>query len=359
MRINTNMNALVTQRNMQAVGNNLSKSLERLSSGLRVNTAADDASGIARSETARAQIRGMNVAERNIQDGMGLLNTAEGALAQVQSILLRMRELSVTASNGTLQDTPDRASLQAEFAALGAEMDRIRDTTTFNGKKVFEEITGFSPMSGTTATDPNTITATDQAVEIRRAAFRGGAYSDGTTTFDRVRIDDTVETTNTTVTPRTGDPYDTFSLQIGPNNNAEDRLALTTAKLDFAFALGTDDDTATGDFDSAGPVDFTPTAPSIGTEANARQMITSIDDYLAYVTNQRTAMGAQSNRLEAAQSILQITRENLQAVDSRIRDTDVAMEMTNLTKQQILMQTSTAILAQANAQPQSVLSLFK
>ncbi len=265
LRVNTNVEAFNAHRNLSQTAMSLSKSMEKLSSGLRINRAADDAAGLAISEGMRAQIRGTAQASRNAQDGISLVQTAEGALNEMHSILQRVRELSIQFANGTLS-TSDQAKVTAEVAQLTAELVRIRDSSTFNGIALF------------------------------------GAAS------------------NVTVT-----------IQLGANQNVDsanntNRVGVTINALSFS---------------------------------TVSMDVTQIDAAITSVSNARSALGAVQNRLEHAVANLGVSEENLSAAESRIRDVDVAQEMVNFTRLQILSQSGTAMLAQANQAPQSVLSLLR
>ena len=268
LRINTNIMAINTHRNMQMTDLALSKSLEKLSSGLRINRASDDAAGLSISENLRGQIRGLAQAERNAQDGISLINTAEGALNEVHSILQRMRELTVQASNGTLTSA-DRASVDIEVQALKSEITNIMNNTSFNGM---------------TLLNANT----------------------------------------------------TFTFQVGANNGQTLNFQVS------AVTLST----------------LTLAATNVTTQAEAQTALLSLDAAISRVSSIRSGFGAVSNRLEHTINNVAISRENLAAAESRIRDVDMAAEMTTLTRTQILMQSGTSMLAQANVQPQNVLSLL-
>jgi flagellin len=269
LRINTNVSALNTHRNMGMTDLALSKSLEKLSSGLRINRASDDAAGLSISENLRGQVRGLAQAEKNAQDGISLINTAEGAMNEIHSILQRMRELAVQSSNGTLT-TSDRQATDSEFQALGAEINNIASYTSFNGQNLLNAAT-------------------------------------------------------------------TFTFQVGANNGQT--LVFTTSAVN-----------TTG---------LSINASNTSTQATAQTAISSLDTAIASVSRIRSGFGAVSNRLEHTINNVAISRENLAAAESRIRDVDMASEMTNLTRQQILMQSGTAMLSQANSQPQNVLSLLR
>lgn len=271
MRINHNITALNTHR--QLIGNNgaQSKSVEKLSSGFRINRAGDDAAGLSISEKMRSQIRGMNQASRNAQDGISLIQTAEGALNETHSILNRMRELAVQSANGT-NATEDRDALQLEVDALTLEVDRIANSTKFNGLNLLNA--------------PGTLT-----------------------------------------------------LQIGANATADDRMDITLNSMQAA-TLGVD-------------------AVLVDNQANCYLAITDVDAAIQTVSNTRSGFGALQNRLEHTIANIDNTAENLQAAESRIRDVDMAKEMMEFTKNNILVQSATAMLAQANQQPQSVLQLLR
>ncbi|WP_309088971.1 flagellin [Domibacillus sp.] len=270
MRINHNIQALNAYRNLGNTNNATSKSLEKLSSGLRINRAADDAAGLAISEKMRSQVRGLDMAERNSLDAISLIQTAEGALASTHDILQRMRELAVQASNDTLEGT-DRQAIQDEVTALTAEINRIAETTEFNQKKL---------LNG----------------DLQEATFQIGA-------------------------------------------NADQTLALSIGNMD-ADTIG------------AGSLDFS-------TNAGAQAGISAIDTAIAKVSEQRSKLGAVQNRLEHTITNLQTANENLTAAESRIRDLDMAEEMTQFTRNNILNQAGQAMLAQANQLPQGILQLLQ
>ena len=273
LRINSNPAAVNAYRNLTSTNVGLGKSLEKLSSGFRINRAADDAAGLVKSETLRAEISGNKAAIRNAQDGISFVQTAEGALNEVHSILQRMRELAVDAANTA---TTDGVAQQAEVDELAAELDAIGSRTKFAGKTVFSD------------------------------------YS--TTTLD---------------------------FQIGANSgdtlSVNDDLGLSSA------------DTFGGNV----------SALVLTTGAGASAAIASIDTAIGNVSTARSTLGATQNRLEHVVNNLSVAVENLTASESRIRDTDMAMEMANFTKHQILSQAGTAMLAQANAVPQNVLTLLR
>ncbi|MEW6397729.1 MAG: flagellin [Bacillota bacterium] len=271
MRINSNIEALNAHRHLTTVSARLAKSMERLSSGMRINRASDDAAGLAIAEKVLSQVNGLNQASRNAQDAISLVQTAEGALQESHGILQRMRELAVQAANDTLTDS-DRQAIQEEITNLLAEIDRIAGTTEFNTRKL---------LNGSVATTA-------------------------------------------------------LSFQVGANANQIVTLTIATA-------------------DSAA---MTLTNLDVTTAANASQAIVSLDDAIEFVSNVRANLGAMQNRLEHTIANLGVASENLQAAHSRIRDVDMAAEMMDYTKLQILQQAGTAMLAQANLAPQAVLKLL-
>ena len=283
--INTNLASLNAQRNLDASQNALSTSMQRLSSGLRVNSAKDDAAGLAIATRMDAQVRGMNVAQRNANDGISLSQTAEGALATVTNNLQRMRELAVQAANAT-NSSSDLNSLDTEFGQLSEEIQRVLGGTTFNGKAVL-------------GADAGTQT------------FQVGA---NTTTNDTIDI---------ATTDMTSDPL--ITVIAGSDNQGTGRSV----------------------------IDGTSTTASIDA------VIDGIDAALDDVSTQRAVLGAAQNRFDAVISNLQVSVENQTAAKSRIMDADYAAETAEMSRDQILQQAGTAMVAQANQLPQQVLTLLR
>lgn len=278
LQIYTNLAALSAQRNLDRANNSLSTSVQRLSSGLRINSAKDDAAGLSISEKLRAHIRSITVAVRNAQDGISLAQTAEGALSEIGNILARMRELAEQSSNGSL-GTSERSALDNEYTQLLSEINRISSVTEFNGVKL---INGSQSASGIT-------------------------------------------------------------LQVGFKNTSNDRI-------NFFSGINATNATNLG---------LTGLFATISSAGNAQSALTQIDTAINTVASRRGTLGAIQNRLEVTVSNLSVTVENLSAADSRIRDADFAYETAMFTRNQILVQASTAILAQANVLPQNVLTLLR
>jgi flagellin len=391
VRINTNIEALNAQRNLGISGLAFGKSVEKLSSGLRINRAADDAAGLAISEKLRAQVRGLNQAQRNAQDGISMVQTAEGALTEVHSMLQRMRELAVQASNSTLSSS-DTQSVNTEITALKAEIDRVAGSTTFNGQFLLTGALSVGQSGGTAVVGLGLTTTTNadiSAVDVSGAkasttytlaSSAGGivTLSDGAGNSQQVTLsaigatgtesinfstlgvkitivgasaktaaDLATDLATKTVVTGAGSAA---NFQIGAN--ASDTLAVTFADARTSAAGYGTLATNISSFTTA-------TGSGTGIVGAAQALITSVDTALAYISTTRGNFGAVQNRLEHTVASLGVSSENLAASESRIRDLDVASEMVNFTKTQILQQAGTAILAQANQAPQSVLSLLR
>ena len=397
MIINHNMNAMNAHRNMNSSTIAQGKAMEKLSSGLRINRAADDAAGLAISEKMRSQIRGLNQASRNAQDGISMIQTAEGALSETQAIGQRMRELAVQSANGTYTDE-DRALINQEFLQLKDEIDRIATDTEFNGNKVLngslsgKEITAQrasaavvgGPLTGITegdlegifgSVDPTEIAKLGEGTfEIRiahavdpgtsvtidlvdKSHFNGGKeYIMDSFTFDNPNANETFQLGGVTIeiegldtliengesaafefTNEVTKDEDGGTLQVGANKNQSIGISIDTMRS-RELGLG---------------------GVSVATAADAQDAIQLIDDAVSRVSSQRADLGATQNRLEHTIASTDNTAENLQASESRIRDVDMAKEMMNLTRLNILQQASQAMLAQANQAPQNVLSILK
>ncbi|MFC5711351.1 flagellin [Thalassorhabdus alkalitolerans] len=282
MIINNNIPALNTHRQMGINQNNMQSSMEKLSSGMRINRAGDDAAGLAISEKMRAQINGLDQASRNSQDGISMIQTAEGALDEAHSILQRMRELAVQASNDTNVGV-DREELQKEVEQLTQEIGRIKDETQFNKQNILDGTAGAAGGEG-----------------------EGIVY-----------------------------------IQTGANSNQLTEIDFTTEGVDL-----------TSVFEAMEGIDISES------QSSATEAIDLIDAEIEKVSSGRSYLGAMQNRLEHTIANLDNASENLSAAESRIRDVDMAKEMMEMTKSNILSQASQSMLAQANQQPQSVLQLL-
>ena len=275
LTVNTNLSALQAYNNLSRTSTSMANSMAKLSSGLRINTAADDAAGLTISEGLRAQVNGYGIAARNAQDGINLVQTADGALGEVHSILQRMRDLAVQGANDTNNDD-SRKAIKAEADELGKELDRITNGTNFNG------------------------------IDL----LKGG----------------------------------TSNFQVGAGGTANDTITVTLA--DVATSVGTLSGTtgATG-FD-------------VTSNTTAQTTIGDIDKAITAVSTERAGLGAAQNRLNHAMNIASVSAQNLAASQSHITDTDMALEMVNYTKSNILSQAGTAMLAQANQSGQGILKLL-
>jgi len=450
MRINTNVAALNSYNQLKNTQNNLSKSLSRLSSGKRINGAADDAAGLAISEKMKSQTRGLAQAQRNAQDGISMIQTAEGALKESHSILQRMRELAVQSSNDTNTDA-DRAEIQKEVEQLTTELDRIGNTTEFNTKKlvnggasidatVGSNLSGVSVVGGTGATKAGssiTITDATKATAATTAStgstmVAGVLSQDSSVTINGTSFDFTTGATSEDVVETINDAG--LGVTATATATATDFTLTTTAEgsaatIDIASATGdftgmADDSGTDATITTSGGVqtsaqgdvvtvesgdakglsleiteDLTGLAASntvsvttngslslqiganegqdmnvaigdmrssalgvsnldVSSQSSASNAISTIDDAIQSVSSERAKLGAYQNRLDHTINNLNTSEENLTAAESRISDVDMAKEMMNFTKSQILSQAGTAMLAQANQLPQGVLQLL-
>jgi flagellin len=301
--INTNLASLNAQRNLSNSQNNLSVSLQRLSSGLRVNSAKDDAAGLAIAERMNAQAKGMAVASRNANDAISLAQTAEGALGKISDLLQRMRELAVQSANAT-NNTADRGALQNEFAQLQSEIDRTAQTTRFNGNSILTQSTAFEFQIGSNATTNDMISVS--AINI-------------------------MNTTPTT----------------GSDTGAVARSASSVLDISTVGSRGT----------AASAANYNAYTAGMGT--GALGAIEAIDYALQQVNVARSTFGAAQNRFDAVISNLNVAMENQAAARSRIVDADYAAETARLARAQVLQQAGTAMLSQANQLPQQVLQLLR
>ncbi len=316
MRINHNIAALNTLNRLSANNGASQKNMEKLSSGLKINRAGDDAAGLAISEKMRGQIRGLEMASKNAQDGISLIQTAEGALTETHSILQRVRELVVQAGNTGTQQGEDLSAIKDEITALVDEVDGISNRTEFNGKKLLNGTFNGTGTPGTPA-DPDAGTPEIPATDGEALVFQIGANA---TQQIKVNIQD-----------------------------------MSAAALGVA---GTDGKTETGK--SVKDIDVSKFETIAADEDGGfDDQLAIVDGAIKQVSAQRSKLGAVQNRLEHTINNLGASSENLTAAESRIRDVDMAKEMSEFTKNNILSQASQAMLAQANQQPQNVLQLLR
>jgi flagellin len=385
--INTNISALNSYRNLSNTQDGISKSLEKLSTGLRINRAADDAAGLSISEGLRAQVGGLNVAARNAQDGISVVQTAEGALTEVHSILQRMRDLAVQAGNDSNNEDA-RTAITTEVDGLVSELDRIAETTNFNGTKLLNGDNTqlkFQVGADGTTSDQITVGLSGANVKTVATALKTESLAGTGTQFDLTTAGDVAALTGaytfTSVKDGVTTDVTTDALAGGYDSVEEFASALRSDEnfsANFSVSVVTDPNGAGSgivvkaldggvvqtDMTGAG-LDDAAAAGGAGTvgldfsSADAAQAsIELLDTQIKNVSSARSELGAVQNRFEHTIKNLNVSAENLSASESRIRDTDMAKEMANFTKQQIMSQAGTAMLAQANQINQGVLQLL-
>ncbi len=386
--INTNTMSLNAQRNLSTSGSSLATTIQRLSSGSRINSAKDDAAGLAISERFGTQIRGTDVAIRNANDGISLAQVAEGSLTEIGNNLQRVRELSVQASNAT-NSASDRKALQAEVTQLVSEIDRVAKQSDFNGTKLLDG--SFSSQLFQVGANAGQAIAIDKVVDAKANALGGAQFASAAVTKVTGADDTDVAIAAFTITDSKGtevkfDKLDVKSVGTAAQNEVAAGKALAAhinSKIGETGVYAETDDTGaltltsvkdSVDADGAATV-FTTTlagaaAATMGTEQfaekidvstvkGAQQALEVVDKALSSINNTRADLGAIQNRFTSVVANLQTSSENLSASRSRIKDTDFAKETAELTRTQILQQAGTAMLAQANQVPQNVLSLLR
>lgn len=388
--INTNIASLNAQRNLNASQSALNLALQRLSSGLRINSAKDDAAGLAISQRMSAQIRSLNQAVRNANDGISMIQTGESGMQEIQNMLVRMKELATQAASDTVGDT-ERGFINTELQQLKEEINNIANRTAFNGQKLLDgsfgvqldsssavqvglnlatnaqaavtgvSVAGASPSTTYTFTDASGVLTLSDGTNSQAIDLSGVTVSAGTSyvlNYDSLGIKITISAAEDkdgadiaadldTLTVVTG-ASSSAVIQVGADNAASNRVSLSFVDVRINNMSGLSSlNTALSNFDSAKTV------------ANAQALLTEVENALDYVSTQRAELGAQQNRLEYTISSIQSTVENLSAARSRIMDADFAAETAALTRAQILQQAGVAMLAQANALPQNVLALLR
>ncbi|MGI6112689.1 MAG: flagellin [Mahellales bacterium] len=388
MRINNNLMALNAHRQLSVTTNKAGKAMEKLSSGLRINRAGDDAAGLAISEKMRGQIRGLKQASRNAQDGISLIQTAEGALNETHAILQRMRELAIQSATDT-NTNADRGELQTELEQLLTEITRIADNTEFNTKALLNgdltkalegELTNSTGVESVVLKsgemDIDETASVAQTVNFEAESTTGandGAFKSiavevtaaGTTvtaTFTKADLDSGTVTKEVTVGELTFEvtvDQGLAALQGNGDGSKDTADTLTCVDKSLTFHIGANGNQnvklGLSDMSAEG---LGINGVDISTQAGADAAVTTIQGAIDKVSGERSKLGAFQNRLEHTISNLGTSAENLQAAESRIRDVDMAEEMMEFTKQNILQQAATAMLAQANMAPQSVLQLL-
>lgn len=400
MRIQHNIAALNSYRNLSTNNSMVNKNLEKLSSGYKINRAGDDAAGLAISEKMRAQITGLEVAQKNANDGISLVQTAEGALAEVHTMLNRMIELADQSANGTYDNDVDRANLQKEVASLLDEIDRIAEGTNFNGINLLDGSLGVSAATtlgtGGDGTDAGTATTTvldfSKAIAADQNVASGATVTVGEEVFEFVKDGETAKNANATAVTLGADRDASLTALATAIAAAKDDIAglasasATGGKLTLTSEVPAADEEAYEGFETSttgigltlqvGDTsdDFNKLTVSVSdmhiaalgidgidvsNQDGASSAIDLIKTAINTVSSTRGDLGAIQNRLEHTINNLSVTTENMTAAESRIRDTDMAEEMMAYTKNNILIQASQAMLAQANQIPQGVLQLLQ
>lgn len=378
LSVATNTGAMMAQAAASSVNKEMEISMERLSSGKRINSAADDAAGVAIASRLTAEVKGTNMAIRNAMDGQALIDTAEGAHIEVTDILQRMRELAVQAANDT-NDANDRNNLEKEYTQLVTEIDRIAEVTTWAGKSLLNgsgagagnATFNFQVGSKTNSSDSVTATiSTMRASVLDIASTYAGTDSTASATSATGTglsiTSNNVATTKLTLATAATSAGATYSVKIdgtAATYSAAGSDTLTTIGTKLASNInalsGYTASATAGVISITKATATTTTTVSLDSTSAAQTMIGKIDTALQTVADQRATLGALSNRLDSTVSNLTNVSANLQAGVGRIEDADFAAETTNLARTQILQQASTAMLAQANASKQNVLSLLQ
>lgn len=384
LRVNNNISAINAGRHLNANNRTLGVKLERLASGLRVNRASDDAAGLAVREGFRAEISGLKVNVSNAEQATNLLQVAEGSLNEVNAILVRMRELSVQSSSSTVTDE-NREAIQAEFTQLSTEIDRIANATVYNEQSL---LTGFGNQvdaSSTALTASNTSGVT--AIKISGAAAGSYTFVDGGsdgevtlgngTTTQTIRLATLLDGSDVATGTQIVANFDRVGVQVtlagaGVSNatgsytdgDLEAQTIVVAAGTGGSFQVGPTDraynriEVNVGDMSASG-ANLNLNTASVATISSSRSSITSIDQAITRVSQQRGELGAFQNRLSFTIAYTENEIENIQASEASISDADIASEVTDFTRAQILSQAATAMLAQANVLPQNALALLQ
>ncbi|CDT16232.1 Polar flagellin F [Vibrio coralliirubri] len=372
--VNTNVSALVAQRNLSNANNMLNQSLERLASGSRINSAKDDAAGLQISNRLEAQMSGIDVAVRNANDGISIMQTAEGAMNETTNIMQRMRDLSLQASNGS-NSSSERIAIQEEVTALNDELNRIAETTSFGGKKLLNGTFGYTSfqIGGSSGEAVQIGLKSMRTDEINMGGFSyvaNGMASDSWEVKSN-QNDMTMSFTDRfgqqqeiTINAKAGDDIEELATYINGQTdlvsasvNDDGQLQIymsgedTAGTISFSGSLASELSMSTGYYESVDDINVT----DVG---GAQRAVSILDTAMKYVDSHRSELGAMQNRFDHAINNLENVHENLATSNSRIKDTDYAKETTQMLKQQILQQVSTTILAQAKQAPNLALTLL-
>ncbi|WP_172379891.1 flagellin [Vibrio sp. Vb339] len=372
--VNTNVSALVAQRNLSNANNMLNQSLERLASGSRINSTKDDAAGLQISNRLEAQMSGIDVAVRNANDGISIMQTAEGAMNETTNIMQRMRDLSLQASNGS-NSSSERIAIQEEVTALNDELNRIAETTSFGGKKLLNGSFGHTSfqIGGSSG----------EAVQIGLKSMRtddinmgGFSYVANGMASDSWEVKSNQNDMTMSFTDRFGQPQE-ITINAKAGDDIEELATYINGQTDLVSASVNDDGQLqiymSGE-DTAGTISFSGSLASelsmsagyyesvddinVTDVGGAQRAVSILDTAMKYVDSHRSELGAMQNRFDHAINNLENVHENLATSNSRIKDTDYAKETTQMLKQQILQQVSTTILAQAKQAPNLALTLL-
>ncbi|MEZ9003224.1 flagellin [Vibrio splendidus] len=372
--VNTNVSVLVAQRNLSNANNMLNQSLERLASGSRINSAKDDAAGLQISNRLEAQMSGIDVAVRNANDGISIMQTAEGAMNETTNIMQRMRDLSLQASNGSNSQS-ERTAIQEEVTALNDELNRIAETTSFGGKKLLNGSFGSSSfqIGGSSGEAVQIGLKNMRTDDINMGGFSyvaNGMASDSWAVKSN-QNDMTMSFTDRfgqpqeiTINAKEGDDIEELATYINGQTdlvsasvNDEGQLQIymsgedTAGTISFSGSLASELSMSAGYYESVDDINVT----DVG---GAQRAVSILDTAMKYVDSHRSELGAMQNRFDHAINNLENVHENLATSNSRIKDTDYAKETTQMLKQQILQQVSTTILAQAKQAPNLALTLL-
>ncbi|MEZ9653740.1 flagellin [Vibrio splendidus] len=372
--VNTNVSALVAQRNLSNANNMLNQSLERLASGSRINSAKDDAAGLQISNRLEAQMSGIDVAVRNANDGISIMQTAEGAMNETTNIMQRMRDLSLQASNGSNSQS-ERTAIQEEVTALNDELNRIAETTSFGGKKLLNGSFGSSSfqIGGSSGEAVQIGLKNMRTDDINMGGFSYVANGMASDTWE-VKSNQNDMTMSFTdrfgqpqeiaINAKAGDDIEELATyingqtdQVSASVNDEGQLQIymsgedTAGTISFSGSLSSELSMSAGYYESVDDINVT----DVG---GAQRAVSILDTAMKYVDSHRSELGAMQNRFDHAINNLENVHENLATSNSRIKDTDYAKETTQMLKQQILQQVSTTILAQAKQAPNLALTLL-
>ena len=374
MRINNNMSAVITNKQLLRTENNLTKSMERLSSGLKINHAKDNPAGLAMSKRMNAQIEGLSVANQNASDGVSIIEIADGAMTEISEMLQRINELSVKAANGTMSDT-DRATVQDEVKQLKEEITRISDVTEFNGQKLLNgeyDLKGYTNKQEVKvnyySTDVPVKEYTIKSIPLTKDAD-GNIVLDGDVTFgdgfpDAKTLKTELKDDLLTITGENG-----FEMRLdvsGTLNGAQTGTTVKDLKINatgigaMRLQIGANEHQVLEvNIPAVSLQNMGIENVDVSTAEGADDAIDRVDGAIKYVSSVRGRLGAFQNRLESTINSLDITSENMTSAYSRIMDVDMAEEMTSYTTYQILAQAGTSMLAQANERPSQVLQLLQ